>query len=95
MNLSQPPKVSDRSLSSCSCNQNDDPSQIPDMTTTNKLITTVCGLNDDNLNIKIAILLKLNIYAVVELEETWGTEYLFFFFNCVNVPLLIFHNGTG
>ncbi|XP_025424466.1 uncharacterized protein LOC112693561 isoform X2 [Sipha flava] len=40
-NFFQQSKIVDKSLNTCLCNQNDDPSQLPDTTTTNKLATTV------------------------------------------------------
>jgi len=43
-NFTQHSKVVDKSLTACSCNQNDDPSQISDATNTNKLTTMVNGM---------------------------------------------------
>jgi len=43
-NLSQQSKITDRSLSTCSCNQDSDSSQIPDTTTNNNKLTTTVGI---------------------------------------------------
>lgn len=42
-NLSQQSKITDRSLSICSCNQDSDSSQILDTTTNNNKLTTTVG----------------------------------------------------
>ncbi|KAL5241053.1 hypothetical protein ACI65C_008463 [Semiaphis heraclei] len=63
-NLSQQSKTTDRSLSTCSCNQDGDFSQIPEAMTMNKLATTInnmySGLKDrsDHINISLKELVE-------------------------------------
>lgn len=45
-NQTQQAKITDKSLSTCSCNQNDDPDQFQDTITTNKLWSMVNNRND-------------------------------------------------
>ncbi|XP_060837907.1 myosin-16-like [Rhopalosiphum padi] len=59
-NLSQQSKITDRSLSTCSCNQDSDSSQIPDTTTNNNKLTTTInnmynGLKDRSDHISISL----------------------------------------
>lgn len=58
-NLSQQPKITDRSMSACSCNQDGDFSQIPETTTINKLATAISnmynGLKDRTDHISISL----------------------------------------
>ncbi|VVC38881.1 Hypothetical protein CINCED_3A020817 [Cinara cedri] len=64
-NLSQHTKTAEKSLSTCSCNQNDDPLQFPDTMTINKLATTVNsmynGLKDrsDDMHILLKELVEI------------------------------------